>query len=412
MIEKYFASRRFVERVRSGPLTGVIDQIAKSLTEEGYCADYIRGVLSCAHHFGVFAEKGGRRAPDFDDALLGSFVVDGGVAWTQHSYVLQLMRKHLITLGLFNSTEVASDPFFGVLVGYDRYLHDVHGVAVKTRQSRIAIARDLLAWYRRTHPDLQLGEMSRADVLTSCQELLKRPVALGTKSLISLGVRSFLRYLRFAGVVQADLSDVVPTVMHYKLASVPKHLPWAIVRKLVQSVDTSRPPGKRDKAILLLIAGLALRNGSIQGMQLNHISWRLAEIRIPRTKGGKGLVLPLSQEVGDALSDYILHERPQSESRFVFLHYQQPHGALNSKSAITSMIYKRLRQAGIEAPVGAGRLLRHSLATQLVNSDVPIKQIADTFGHSSINTTAIYTKVHYTALARVALPFPVAEVMP
>ena len=153
------------------------------------------------------------------------------------------------------------------------------------------------------------------------------------------------------------------------------------------------------------MAGLALRNGAIQRIELDHISWRSAELRVPTTKGGKGLVLPLSQEVGDALSDYILHERPKSKSRVVFLRHTRPHGALMSKSTITEMIKARLRSEGIKGPGGATTLLRHSLATQLVNSGVPIKDISDTFGHSSINTTAIYSKVHYSALAgRASVP--------
>jgi site-specific recombinase XerD len=320
------------------------------------------------------------------------------------------MRRHLIELGLFSESQARSDPFFDVLIGFDQHLRDAHGVTLQTRHQRLATARNLLAWYRRQRADYPLADLSRADVLAACQEILARPVSTATKAKVSLALRSFLRYVRLAGLVAADFSEVVPTVMHYELASVPKHLSWDLVRKLVRSVDVSRAPGKRDRAILLLVGGLALRNGSIQRMELDHISWRTAELRIPQTKGGRELLLPLSQEIGDALSDYVLNERPRSASRIVFLRNHRPYGPFASSSTITAMIYGRLKAAGIATPGGAANLLRHSLATQLVNAEVPIKQISDAFGHASIDTTAIYTKVHYTALAEVALPFPTSEV--
>jgi site-specific recombinase XerD len=117
--------------------------------------------------------------------------------------------------------------------------------------------------------------------------------------------------------------------------------------------------------------------------------------------------LPLPHEVGSALKDYILHGRPRSRSPEVVLRHDAPIGPLSHPAAVSRIVTRNLRRAAIVAPPRPGtHMLRHSLATRLVNRGVPIKQIADLLGHTSIDTTAIYSKVDLTRLAAVALPLP------
>jgi integrase len=188
---------------------------------------------------------------------------------------------------------------------------------------------------------------------------------------------------------------------------VPRHLQWDDVRRLVDGVDTSTATGKRDKAVLLLIAVLGLRGEEVRTLELQHVSWRAGEIRIPRTKTQRAKTLPLPSEVGAALADYVLHGRPPSSSTFVVLRRAAPRCALSHPAAVSRIVARCLRRARILAPGRPGvHLLRHSLATRMVNTGVPIKQIADVLGHRSINTTAIYTKVDMVGLGDVALPFP------
>jgi site-specific recombinase XerD len=182
-------------------------------------------------------------------------------------------------------------------------------------------------------------------------------------------------------------------------------LPWKQVRELIDGVDTSKRGGLRDKAALLLIATLGLRRQEVSSLQLHHVDWREAEIRVAQTKSRRERMLPLPEEVGVALAGYILHERPRVPVPQVFLSNRAPLGPIAPHS-VGSIVGRHLRRAGIEAPNYGAHLLRHSLATRLVNQGVPIKQIADLLGHTSINTTAIYTKVDTATLATVALPFP------
>jgi integrase len=150
-----------------------------------------------------------------------------------------------------------------------------------------------------------------------------------------------------------------------------------------------------------------MRGQEVRGLKLSDISWRSAEIHLPQTKNNRARVLPLPHEVGAALADYILHGRPRLHGPQVILRHDAPIGPLSSPSAVGRIVTRHLRRAAIAAPARPGvHVLRHSLATRLVNRGVPIKQIADLLGHRSIDTTAIYSKVDLTRLAAVALPFP------
>jgi len=192
------------------------------------------------------------------------------------------------------------------------------------------------------------------------------------------------------------------------LSGLPRDLAWKKVRELIDSVDTSKHGGLRDKAVLLLIATLGLRRNEVCCLQLDHLDWRAAEILVTKTKSRRERTLPLPQEVGAALVEYLLHERPRLPVPHVFLSNRAPVGPL-TPCAISGIVSRHLRRTGIQAPNHGAHLLRHSLATHLVNQRVSIKQIADLLGHASINTTAIYTKVDIATLADVALPFPGGE---
>jgi site-specific recombinase XerD len=178
------------------------------------------------------------------------------------------------------------------------------------------------------------------------------------------------------------------------------------VRRLIASVDTSHAVGLRDKAVLLVLAVLGLRNGEVRRMRLADIRWRLGELHLPKTKSSKERVLPMPHEVGAALADYVLHGRPALDVPEVFLRHRAPRAAFDSSGGVGAIVADHLRRTGIATPCRRAHMLRHSFATRLVNAGVPIKTIADVLGHQSIDTSAIYTKVDTTRLALAVMPFP------
>ncbi len=163
----------------------------------------------------------------------------------------------------------------------------------------------------------------------------------------------------------------------------------------------------RDRAIMLLLATTGIRNGELRALRLQDIDWRAGEIFIRRAKGKRDRVAPLLEETGAALADYILRARPKVHSPYVFLSLAPPVGPFKFATSISRMVRKRLQCGGVKLGRGAGaHLLRHSLATHLVERRRPINEVADLLGHRSINTTALYVKVAASQLAEVALPFP------
>jgi site-specific recombinase XerD len=218
--------------------------------------------------------------------------------------------------------------------------------------------------------------------------------------------RGFLRYLRWEGVVEVDLDRVVPTLPHWRLQSIPRHLPWAQVRALIDGVDTSTALGLRDRAVLLSIATLGLRGQEVRNLKLTEIQWRAGEIRLAETKSRRERALPLPQELGTALAEYVLHGRPRLDVPHVFLRHRAPQGPITSTHGVGHIVRKHLLRARIRAPSHGAHMLRHSLATRMVNQGVGVKQIADLLGHASIDSTAVYTKVDVRSLSAVALPFP------
>lgn len=162
----------------------------------------------------------------------------------------------------------------------------------------------------------------------------------------------------------------------------------------------------RDRAIVLLFATTGIRNKELRSLVLEDIRWRDAQVQIRRTKGRRDRTIPLTQEAGKALADYILQARPDCDSRRVLLQHLPPLRPIEESGLISRIARSALLRAGIllEGPAGAP-LIRHSLATQLVSHRQPINEVADLLGHRSMDTTAIYVKVALPQLADVALPF-------
>lgn len=413
MLEHFFQSRTRLRQLRSGPLSEHIDDLAGDLRRQSYARTTARHILCLAGELSRFAYATGvSDAAQIDEMLVRRFLeklaCEGSFRGAPNA--MRHVLEHLRSRGVIASVPSIprKDPFAELLGRYDDHLHKVRGLASETREGYLREARRLLAWLHEHHGDRPIGELSGPDVLGFVTDRLKRGMGKSRNHVCS-SARIFLRFLRWEGITQADLSRVVPRAPRWRLDSIPKHLPWKQVRSLLDSIDTSHPEGMRDRALLLLIAGLGLRNHDVRTLEPGHIDRRRGEIRLPRTKGRRERLLPLPQEIGAALADYLLHGRPPLNVPYVFIRHRAPQGPLKTSHSVGAIILRHLKHAGIDAPSRGARLLRHSLATRMVNAGVPIKEIADVLGHASIDTTAIYTKVDTTSLADVALPFPGGE---
>jgi site-specific recombinase XerD len=223
-------------------------------------------------------------------------------------------------------------------------------------------------------------------------------------------LRMFLRFLIAEGWCATALVSAVPTLAHWRLASLPRYLAEDDVERLIASCDPESPVGARDRAILLLLARLGLRAGDIVQLQLDDIDWRRGWILVSG-KSRRQTRLPLSQEVGQALVHYLTSARPPCTDRAVFVRSRAPFRAFGSHCAVSVIVDRALRRAGVQRPSrGAAHLLRHSIATSMLRHGASLAEVATLLRHQSIATTQIYAKVDVTALQAIAQPWP--QVLP
>jgi integrase len=227
-----------------------------------------------------------------------------------------------------------------------------------------------------------------------------------TVSRIVSGVRQFLKFLTMRGILLQDLSASLPKVHVPRDAHIPSVWEPELITRLLAVIDRSSPKGKRDYCILLLACRLGLRLGDIRDLTLDQINWDEATLEITQAKTQAPLRLPLTQEVGNALIDYLTLGRPETDYRQVFLRLKPPYVPFNQNSHLHYIVTYWRQLAGIQfrSPQRHGlHSLRHSLATQLLQNDTPVHVISDVLGHASSASTMIYAKADVDALRNASL---------
>jgi site-specific recombinase XerD len=166
------------------------------------------------------------------------------------------------------------------------------------------------------------------------------------------------------------------------------------------------PIGKRNYAILLLLARLGLRAKEVMRLRLNDIDWRHNTILIRPGKTHCERLLPLDEEIGKALLEYLRNGRPSTDQREIFLTHSAPYQPLRAVSAITNVVKRTVARTSLPLRSAGAHMFRHSVATELVCRGASFKQVADLLGHQSLRTTAIYAKLDLNSLQQVAMPWP------
>jgi integrase/recombinase XerD len=198
----------------------------------------------------------------------------------------------------------------------------------------------------------------------------------------------------------------VPTVADWRLSILPKYLTPEQVERVLKACNRGTASGRRDYAILLLLARLGLRAGEVVALQLDDINWRAGEIIVR----GKGLFhdrMPLPPDVGEALTSYLRRGRPACPTRRVFVCMKAPRRGLAGSSTLTTIVRRALVRADLHPTFKGAHLLRHSLATSLLRSGATMGEIGEVLRHRVPTTTEIYAKVDFDGLRSLAHPWPI-----
>lgn len=218
-------------------------------------------------------------------------------------------------------------------------------------------------------------------------------------------LRMYLRFLSSQSTCPADLVDAVVSPRRWRLSTLPRYISMEEVERVIASCDTASVAGVRDRAVLLLLARLGLRSGDVSKLALSDIDWKSAEIKV-FGKSKRPAVLPLPQDVGDALLEYIRTVRPRVDSERVFLRLFAPYTPFASSSTVSRIVLRALARAGVESEgCRGGHLFRHSLATHMLRSGASLDAIGALLRHESVETTRIYAKTDIPMLQEVSQPW-------
>lgn len=381
----------------AGPLAPFAEGLRRFLLGEGYTPLSAANLLRLTVHLSRWMKT--QRVPAaLTPTLIEQFLHHrrrSGYTGFRSTRSLRPILSYLASVGAIEwQNDADRRPVCPVLQRYVEYLTTERGLtAPSVRQYATTAARFLAA-------QADVRRLRAADV-TDFVLRESRRYSVGTTKLTVTALRSLLRYLHVAGEIEADRTGAVPAVASWRVAGLPPQVAATDVAPLLAACNRRTVVGRRDYAVLLLLARLGLRAVEAATLTLDDVRWAAGEIVI-RGKGSEGR-LPLPQDVGQALVAY-LRMRGRVPTRGLFLRVRAPHGHL-SVSGILAIVTHACRRAR-RAPLGAHRL-RHAAATAMLRQGASLTQIAQVLRHRSVNTTAIYAKVDTTRLRLLARPWPV-----
>lgn len=408
MIERFYSNPGILERLRSGPLGPHMDSVASKLFELGFTRKNSGPhQLHLLDELNQWLEKRGlgasalneERVREFLDELQrGRWLRSAKAGWT-------LLLRHLRDCGIVpvRRVEVEETPCHLLEHEFALYLVDQRGLSQKSVQLYLAQVHAFLGERFGSAP-LVLSELTTRDVtrfvLRYCRpEERRSPFALVP------ALRNFFRFLHWRGDLAIDLAGAVPSASRWRFSGVPKSLAAEQVEQMLAGCDRSRPVGLRDYALLLLLARLGLRAGEVAAMRLEDLDWRAAQLTV-RGKGNRQDRLPILEDVGEALTAYLVHGRPRCPARHVFVRLQAPYRELGNVSSVSTIVRRALERVGLHPPVKGAHLLRHSLACEMLRREASFGEIGQILRHRLPSSTEIYAKVDLKTLRTLAQPWP------
>ncbi len=418
MLEFWFKEKRTLVDFRRGLLGPHFDGFAAYLQAKGYAPHTGCVILAkCCQLNGFLVEQRVSHCDQLGEAQVEAFLrayfahlpnpPRGYSALHTARAAIRHLFDYLIQIQVLKppKPERIVQPFDWLLEPYTRYLRvECQFSEVTIKRCRVQVSSLLEAMGRSAQRE-RFPALKAATVEGFVKELLR--ISTAPEALAGT-LRRFFRYCASRRHAPADFSGLVPPIRRYRHASLPKGLDDSVLGKMLKAIPRDTPVGARDHAILVLLMAYGIRGVSAAQLLLDDLDWQHSRIRIRAQKGGKEVVLPLMQAVGEALIQYLQHRPGQTLCRQLFLSAKAPFRPLDSV-AISMIVRRHLEHAGVKTAGSGSRSLRHSWAIRALAHDSPIKAIADVLGHRYIDTTFIYAKANLASLRQVALPWPVKD---
>lgn len=409
-MEKYFNDYRTLSLLRQGPLKTYLYAFAVKLRDEGFGRGWI------CHQI--------RLAADFSRWLQLNRIALNAIN-TEHGkkYLTYRARKGrgkagdpiIMTrlLNLLRQQGVIVEPILRKLTPVDQAANKFVSYLLAERSLASVTATRYGKFIRRFlnnrfgKKSVDLSILSSKDIVDFVQQEAAY-LHVKESQMMTSALRSFLRYARYQGYIDIDLVAAVPTVANRSMATIPKSLPSEQVALVLEHCKRDTATGRRDYAILLLLARLGLRAGEVVSLTLDDIDWQAGCITV-HGKGGHRAQLPLPIDVGEAIAAYLRDGRPRRSTRTLFLYAKAPLVGFKSQQVVGDVVDRALERAGIDSPRRGAHQFRHSLATEMLRRGASMAEIGQVLRHQSAQTTEIYAKVDLISLRSLALAWPGGE---
>lgn len=391
-----------------GPLQPLVRGFLSELVELGYSWTAQGSRVRLMAELSSWMAARGTEPEDLTVWLVEEFLqrarmAHAGARWCSASSQRRLLG-YLRGLGLMPEPQALArtDPIERLVTQFGEYLVRERGLTAGSGTVRDyrRVARQFLSGH--IDPDGGLERLTAGEVTGFVLAQCRRLTGARSRKLVVTALRQLLRFFYLEGLTAGDLTGAVPLVAGWRGTSLPRALDPECVGRLLASCDRGRPAGRRDFAILLMLARLGLRCGEVAAMRLGDVDWRVGEIVI-RGKNDRHERLPLPVDVGDALLDYLRHGRPRRDDPHLLLNTRAPFGPLGG-GTVGAVVRYACHRAGV-APVGAHRL-RHTVATEVLRAGAPLEEVASLLRHRRHATTVLYAKVDWQRLRELARPWP------
>ena len=392
-------------------IAGEIDSCIAGLKAAGYVANTLCTKRAALRQFVSWRRSS--RAPSLepDGTEVRKFLTKtcrlGSNRRSLASTALAAFLEHLRGRGVIKAREPAQVPTASSELEnrYADFLRREKGLAELSIRVYLPVAANFLDDLRKRDGSLSLRRLDAAQVRAY---LLKRARNRSSESvrLLAISLRSFLRFLHAEGEIRPDLTTAIPSVRKWAQPGVPKRLTTAEVNRVLAAPDRATASGRRDYAILLLLARLGLRSSEILSLELEDIRWRTGELLV-RGKGARKDLLPLPRDVGAAIARYLQRDRRNRSTKRIFLRTHAPRVPLIGPASVGHIVRRTMARAGVARPNRiAAHLFRHTLASRMLQQGADLHAISEALRHRVLSTTEIYAKIDMRSLSEVVRPWP------
>ena len=405
----FFSDPMTISKFQSDPLGKYLDSYAAHLHERGYSWNTGRCKIRLIARFSKWLEDHGVAAKDLTMLQIQEYQNSNnreGRSPQDDRVAIRQFMEFLHTKEILKGSFIAE-----IRLTASQHLAEVYAQYLRTER---ALSPGTIAQYKSRIEQFLNHSFGEGSIDLSTL----RPAAIATfvtmsavklsrkgANLVCSALRSFFRYARYQGYIDADLAASVPSVANWASGSIPRALPREQVLKVLACCDQHTTVGLRNYAILLLLARLGLRAGEIASTQLDDIDWKAGCISV-HGKGSNLAQLPMPPDVGEAIALYLRGGRPQSLCRAVFLTAQAPIAGFARPSAICIIVRNALSHAGINTKRNGAHQFRHALAIELLRTGASLPEIAEVLRHGTLECTAMYAKVDLASLRSMGLPWP------